>query len=108
MARKKKSVVDIRDIKIKLAPDGDVAEQTPIGETSNKHASPEEIPVKQIPTCEKYTLTIQEASQYFSIGVKKLRRLAEDNLDGYAVCNGNRLLIIRPKFEEYLCKASEI
>ena len=107
MARKKKSVVDIRDIKIKLAPDGDASE-TSIGNTPTEDTSNEPLPVKQIPTSEKYTLTIQEASQYFSIGVKKLRRLAEDNLDGYAVCNGNRLLIIRPKFEVHLCKASEI
>ena len=29
---------------------------------------------------EKYMLTIREASIYFNIGVKKIRRLAEDNL----------------------------
>ena len=28
---------------------------------------------------EKYMLTIREASIYFNIGVKKIRRLAEDN-----------------------------
>ena len=51
---------------------------------------------------EKYTLTIKEAAAYFNIGVKKMRRLAEDHLGEFAVCTGNRYLIIRVKFEEYL------
>ena len=33
----------------------------------------------EIPISEKYMLTINEAAAYFSIGVKKLRRMAEDN-----------------------------
>ena len=32
-----------------------------------------------IPISEKYMLTIYEASAYFNIGVKKLRRMAENN-----------------------------
>ena len=51
MARKKKSVVDIRDIKIKLAPDGDASE-TSIGNTPTDDTSNEPLPVKQIPTSE--------------------------------------------------------
>ncbi len=31
-----------------------------------------------MPVSEKYMLTIREASVYFNIGVKKMRRLAED------------------------------
>lgn len=61
-----------------------------------------------IPVCEKYTLTIKEASSYFNIGQKKLRRLAEENLGRFAVCSGNRFLIIRPKFEKFLDKTSSI
>ena len=38
----------------------------------------------------------------FNIGVKKMRRLAEDNLGAFAVYSGNRYLIIRTKFEEFL------
>ena len=34
-----------------------------------------------VPIWEKYTLTIEEASKYFRIGEKKLRKLAEENLD---------------------------
>jgi excisionase family DNA binding protein len=56
----------------------------------------------------KYLLTIREAGEYFSIGVKKMRRLAEDNLEVFSVYSGNRYLIIRTKFEEYLCNTSTI
>lgn len=34
-----------------------------------------------VPIWEKYTLTIEETSKYFRIGEKKLRKLAEENLD---------------------------
>ena len=51
---------------------------------------------------DKYTLSIKEAAGCFGIGVKKMRRPAEDNLGGFAVYSGNRYLVIRSKFEEYL------
>ena len=57
---------------------------------------------------EKYMLTIREASIYFNIGVKKIRRLAEDNLGVFSIYSGNRYLIIRPKFEEHLSRISTI
>ena len=63
---------------------------------------------QKIPVNEKYMLSINEAAQYFNIGVKKMRRLAEDNLGGFAVYSGNRYLIIRCKFEEFLQKTSSI
>ncbi len=63
---------------------------------------------EKIPVSEKYALSINEAAQYFSIGIKKMRRLAEDNLDVFAVYSGNRYLIIRSKFEEYLQRSSAI
>lgn len=63
---------------------------------------------KSLPISEKFTLTIKEASMYFSIGVKKMRRLAEDNLDDFAVYSGNRYLIIRTKIEEYIQKTSSV
>ena len=63
---------------------------------------------EKIPANEKYSLTIKEAAAYFSIGVKKMRRLAEDNLGDFAVYSGNRYIIIRSKFEEYLQRTSAI
>lgn len=41
-----------------------------------------------VPIWEKYTLTIEEASKYFRIGEKKLRKLAEDYIghrDNYSL-----------------------
>ena len=61
-----------------------------------------------VPVPDKFLLTIKEATAYFSIGEKKMRRLAEDNLGTYAVFSGNRYLVIRPKFEEYICKSSTL
>ena len=60
------------------------------------------------PSGEKYLLTIKEAADYFNIGTKKLRRLAEDRLGEVAVFCGNRYLIVRPKFEEFICNSSKI
>ena len=61
-----------------------------------------------VPVKEKYALTIKEAAAYFNIGIKKMRRIAEDNLGTVAVYCGNRFLIIRPKFEEFILNSSEI
>ncbi len=41
-----------------------------------------------IPVWEKYTLTIEEASRYFTIGQNKLRRLVEENCSIY--CSDKR------------------
>lgn len=57
---------------------------------------------------EKYMLSIKEAAEYFNIGTKKMRRIAEDNLGNVAVFCGNRFLIIRPKFEDFILHSSEI
>lgn len=57
---------------------------------------------------DKYMLTIKEAAFYFNIGTKKMRRIAEDHLGDIAVFCGNRFLIIRPKFEDFIFHSSEI
>lgn len=57
---------------------------------------------------QKYMLTVKEAADYFNIGVKKMRRLAEEHTDSFAVFSGNRYLIIRTKFEEFLFQTSTI
>ena len=57
----------------------------------------------EIPIWEKYTLTIEEASKYFHIGEKKLRKLAEENPDAnWLIMNGNRLQIKRRQFEKVI------
>ncbi len=64
--------------------------------------------MNNIPLNEKYTLTIKEAAVYFNIGVKKMRRLAEEHTSSFSIYSGNRYLIIRTKFEEFLVETSTI
>lgn len=56
-----------------------------------------------VPICEKYTLTIEEAAKYFRIGEKKLRKLAEENPEAsWLIMNGNRAQIKRKQFEKVI------
>ena len=58
---------------------------------------------------DKFCLTIEESSRYFGIGEKKLRRLANDNLDaGFVIQNGVKILIKRQRFEQFLNELSSI
>lgn len=60
---------------------------------------------KTIPVWQKYMLTVDEAAQYFGIGQKKMRSLIADNLNTdycFTVQNGNKSLINRQKFENFL------
>lgn len=62
-----------------------------------------------IPVWEKYTLTVEEAAQYFQIGENKLRRLLDENPDSsFILCNGNRRLIKRGLFEKYIDQCTAI
>ena len=54
---------------------------------------------KQVQIKDKFCLTIDEAAEYFNIGIKKMRRLAEDNEGEFAIYMGNRYLVIRERFE---------
>ena len=62
----------------------------------------------RLPISEKHLLSIRESAEYFNICIKKMRRLAEDNLGGFAVFSGNRYLINRTKFERFIEQSSEI
>ncbi|BFQ96363.1 excisionase [Enterococcus cecorum] len=56
-----------------------------------------------VPIWERYTLTIEEASRYFRIGEKKLRKLAEENINsGWVIMNGNCVQIKRKQFEKII------
>lgn len=57
-----------------------------------------------VPLWHKYALTIEEAAIYYHIGGNKIRMLCDDNPNAeFYFLNGNRVLIKRAKFEEYLC-----
>jgi len=63
----------------------------------------------EIPYWEKYMLTLREAAEYFHIGEKKMRQIVDNNMDAkFLLENGNRVMIKRKLFEEYLNNASVI
>lgn len=62
-----------------------------------------------IPVWEKYTLTIEEASAYFRIGEKKLRRVADEHKSAsWLVTNENRIQIKRKHFKKIIDELEEI
>ena len=62
-----------------------------------------------IPYWEKYMLTLREAAEYFHIGEKKLRQIVDENMDAdFLLTSGNRIMIKRKRFEEFLDSSSVI
>lgn len=63
----------------------------------------------EVPAWERYTLTIEEAAEYFRIGRARLRQLVHENPDAdFLLMVGNRMQIKRKLFEKYIDKASVI
>ena len=63
----------------------------------------------EIPYWEKYMLTLREAAEYFHIGEKKMRQIVDENMAAnFLLTSGNRVMIKRKLFEEYLNAASVI
>ena len=56
----------------------------------------------KIPVWEKLTLTLDEASEYSNIGVKKLRDLTNDPECDFVLFVGHKRLIKRKMFEQYV------
>lgn len=64
---------------------------------------------ERVRICEKYNLTISEASEYFNIGEKKLRQLVQENAAAdFILNNGVKVLIKRVKFEQFIDETSSI
>ena len=62
-----------------------------------------------IPFWMKYTLTVEEAAQYFRIGEGKLRRIINEDRDAdYLLWNGNRPQFKRILFEQFVNKLNTI
>lgn len=63
----------------------------------------------EIPIWQKYTLSIEEAAEYFRIGQKRLRQMVTDNPSAdYILLNGNRVQIKRKLFEDYIDAATTV
>lgn len=63
---------------------------------------------KEVPIWEKSNLTLEEASAYFGIGINKLRDMTNDRNCRYVIWCGNKRLIKRKLFDEYLEKTYSI
>lgn len=60
-----------------------------------------EVMKKEVPICEKYNLTVEEAAAYFNIGTDKIREILNDNKN-LSIMVGVKKLIKKKKMEEYL------
>lgn len=63
---------------------------------------------KEVPIWEKMNLTLEEAAQYFGIGVNKLRELTDQEDINCVLWVGNKRLIKRKVLEIYLNKMYSI
>ena len=64
---------------------------------------------EKIPIWPKYTLSIEEAAEYFRIGQGRLRELAAENPNAdFLLSNGNRIQIKRKLFEQFIDEATVI
>lgn len=62
-----------------------------------------------IPIYEKFTLSVEEAAEYFRIGENKLRTIiSNDKNADYILWNGNRPQIKRRLFEKFINKTNSI
>lgn len=57
---------------------------------------------ERIPTWQKYALTITECAEYSNIGENRLRELIKKDGDSFVLSVGNKTLIKRTAFEEYI------
>ncbi len=62
--------------------------------------NPEKVPISQ-----KLNLTIREAAEYSNIGINHISRMLNDPYCPFVLFNGNRKLVKRKEFEEYLSKS---
>lgn len=60
-----------------------------------------------VPVSEKYLLTVKEASAYFGIGEKHIRFLVQTNSE-LGIMNGDRRMVHRKRFEQFIDKTSGI
>lgn len=58
-----------------------------------------------IPVCEKFNLTIDEAAVYFNVGADRIREIADEHKADMVIMVGVKRLIKRKKMEEYMDKA---
>ena len=58
--------------------------------------------VKEVPIWEKSNLTLEEAAAYSGIGINKLRELTNEKDCSFVLWVGNKRLIKRRLFDQYI------
>lgn len=63
----------------------------------------------EVPVWQKYTLSIEEAAEYFRIGRRRLRQIIAENPDAdFILQKGNHVQIKRRLFEEFVDSATAV
>ena len=58
--------------------------------------------IKEVPIWEKMNLTLEEAAAYSGIGINKIRSISDDENCKFVLWVGNKRLIKRNLFNEYI------
>ena len=58
--------------------------------------------MKEVPIWEKSNLTLEEAAAYSSIGIGKIREITNDEKCRFVLWVGNKRLIKRRLFDQYI------
>ena len=61
-----------------------------------------------VPIEKKMNLTIKEAAEYSNIGINKIAELLRNPMCNFVLYIGNRKLVKRKEFEQYLSSVREI
>jgi len=63
---------------------------------------------QNVPVWEKITMTIEEAAEYSSIGINKIRELSSDPRCNFVIYVGKKRLIKRKEFEKFIADNVEL
>ena len=63
---------------------------------------------QNVPVWEKITMTVEEAAEYSSIGINKIRELSNNPRCTFVVYVGSRRLIKRKEFEKFITENVEL
>lgn len=63
---------------------------------------------QNIPVWEKITMTVEEAAEYSSIGINKIRDLSSDPRCNFVIYIGKKRLIKRREFEKFISENVEL
>lgn len=63
---------------------------------------------QNVPVWEKITMTIEEAAEYSSIGINKIRELSSDPRCNFVIYIGKKRLIKRKEFEKFIAENVEL